>query len=289
MKSRMIQSMMFGALCLLAIGMASAQPYTLSPDPYGSCYSRCENEINVKGIDGSVKVHNLTGPTLTGVSFTVQLQSCPGVCTNQAGTWTNIPLALATISNATVLPTIVSSNPNSYPFTISFNTIGFTPNPSLFTYRMLASASGANILSNNGPNLIDLTCQDQICVFEVGCTLTQGFWKNHASAWPVLNLTLGSTSYDQAELLAILNRPVKGNGLISLAHQLIAAKLNVANGGTCASAAASIAAADALIGSLVVPPKGSGSLSTSVTSTLVSQLDSFNNGLTPGCPGHCAE
>ena len=54
------------------------------------------------------------------------------------------------------------------------------------------------------------------------CTLTQGYWKNHASAWPVSSLTLGSVSYDQDELIAILKTPVKGNGLVKLAHQLIA-------------------------------------------------------------------
>src|SRR5688572_14205798 len=88
-----------------------------------------------------------------------------------------------------------------------------------------------------------------------GCVYTQGFWKNHESAWAVDSLTLGNVSYDQAELLAILKTSVKGNGLISLAHQLIAAKLNVANG-TCAptDVANAIAAADLLIGDLVVPP-----------------------------------
>src|SRR4051812_12086632 len=53
-----------------------------------------------------------------------------------------------------------------------------------------------------------------------GCTLTQGYWKNHPSAWPVTSLTLGSVSYNQTQLLAILHKPVQGNGLVSLAHQL---------------------------------------------------------------------
>src|SRR5688572_26907655 len=63
------------------------------------------------------------------------------------------------------------------------------------------------------------------------CVFTQGYWKNHAEAWPVSTLVLGTVSYSQAQLLEILRTPVRGNGLISLAHQLIAAKLNVANGG----------------------------------------------------------
>ena len=93
--------------------------------------------------------------------------------------------------------------------------------------------------------------------------MQQGYWKNNAEAWPVSSLTLGSGSYTQSELLQILNSPVAGNGLISLAHQLIAAKLNVASGANASAIASTIAAADALIGGLVVPPVGAGSLAPS--------------------------
>src|SRR5688572_26918437 len=55
------------------------------------------------------------------------------------------------------------------------------------------------------------------------CTLTQGFWKNHAEDWPVASLMLGANTYTSVELMAILDEPVAGNGLIALAHQLIAA------------------------------------------------------------------
>lgn len=118
-----------------------------------------------------------------------------------------------------------------------------------------------------------------------GCTLTQGFWKNHPSDWPVTSLTLGTVTYTQAQLLSILKQPVKGNGLVSLAHQLIAAKLNVAAGATSNTIAATIASADAIIGGLVVPPVGSGSLSTSSVGSLVTALDQFNQGLAG--PTHC--
>ena len=120
-----------------------------------------------------------------------------------------------------------------------------------------------------------------------GCTFTQGFWKNHEEAWPVSSLTLGSVSYTQAELLSIFGEPVAGNGLISLAHQLIAAKLNVANGADDSAIAQAIADADALINGLVVPPVGSGFLSPDDTSALVDALTDFNEGTTG--PGHCDE
>ncbi|MBA3541466.1 MAG: DUF4215 domain-containing protein [Deltaproteobacteria bacterium] len=117
------------------------------------------------------------------------------------------------------------------------------------------------------------------------CTYTQGYWKNHPAAWPVDSLQLGSASYTQAELLDIFHTPVTGNGLIALAHQLIAAKLNVASGASPATVSAAINAADALIGGLIVPPVGDGALATEATSDLVGDLDGFNQGITG--PGHC--
>jgi len=44
------------------------------------------------------------------------------------------------------------------------------------------------------------------------------------------SLTLGAVSCNGSQLLQILNGPAQGNGLLTLAHQLIAAKLNIANG-----------------------------------------------------------
>jgi hypothetical protein len=117
------------------------------------------------------------------------------------------------------------------------------------------------------------------------CTYTQGYWKNHPNAWPVTSLMLGSVLYTKAELLTILGTPVGGNGLISLAHQLIAAKLNIAQGADPSAAAAAIAAADLLIGGLVVPTIGSGYLDPADTSALTQTLDDYNNGVIG--PGHC--
>src|SRR5262249_21793583 len=62
------------------------------------------------------------------------------------------------------------------------------------------------------------------------CPLGQGFWKNHSDTWPVTSLTLGSQTYTQAELLALFDTPPRGDASLILAHQLIAAKLNIANG-----------------------------------------------------------
>jgi len=120
---------------------------------------------------------------------------------------------------------------------------------------------------------------------QTNCTYTQGYWKNHPGDWPVLSLTLGTVNYNQAELLSILGQPAMGNGLLTLAHQLIATKLNIAFGADPTAISADVAAADALIGGLVCPPVGAGSLPTATTSPLVQTLDDWNNGITG--PGHC--
>jgi hypothetical protein len=119
------------------------------------------------------------------------------------------------------------------------------------------------------------------------CTYTQGYWKNHATAWPVSGLKLGTVIYTKSQLLQILDDPTKGNGLVSLAKQLIAAKLNIYNGADGSPVASAIADADALIGGLVIPPIGSGGLYPSVTSDVTQALDDYNNGITG--PGHCGE
>jgi hypothetical protein len=120
-----------------------------------------------------------------------------------------------------------------------------------------------------------------------GCVYSQGYYKTHA-AWPASSLKLGTTTYTQAQLQSILKTPVKGNGLISLAYQLIAAKLNAAKGACVPTEVANaIAAADFLIGASVIPPVGNGSASPSLTSVLTDILDEYNNGLAAGGPGHC--
>ena len=120
------------------------------------------------------------------------------------------------------------------------------------------------------------------------CVRGHGYWRTHASAWPVSGLTLGTVSYTQAQLLSILNQPVKGNGLVSLAQQLIAARLNLANGAEATpQVIQAIADANALIGGLVIPPVGGGYLQPATTSALTSILDGYNRGVAPGGPPAC--
>ena len=78
----------------------------------------------------------------------------------------------------------------------------------------------------------------------------QGYWKNNSSLWPVASLKLGSQTYSQVELLGILGRAVGADASLILAKQLIAAKLNVANGAASASIGNTITFADRLLSNL---------------------------------------
>jgi hypothetical protein len=140
-------------------------------------------------------------------------------------------------------------------------------------------------------------CSTLPCTPGDTCTLTQGYWDTHGPTpkgnndytWPQSakddGLYLGTILYLPDALLAILRKPVGGNGLIQLAHQLIAAKLNVANGADPTDVAAAIEDADDLIGVLHIPPGGTGSLSTDATSELTDLLADYNEGAIG--PGHC--
>ncbi len=124
-----------------------------------------------------------------------------------------------------------------------------------------------------------LTCVSLVLAFALflatgaSANCTQGFWKNHPENWCTDSLALGNVIYNQEELLSILGLEIEGNGLVSLAHQLIAAKLNLACG---ASDEPCIDDADALIGDLVVPPVGAGHLPTETTSPLIECLTAYN-------------
>lgn len=118
------------------------------------------------------------------------------------------------------------------------------------------------------------------------CTYTIGYWKTHPEQWPLATLTLGTITYTQAQLGLILTQPVQGNGLVLLSQQLIAAKLNVAQGADPAHGIVAMGQADALIGGNVCPPIGLGSLTPSQSSAIATELDHYNNGALG--PFHCS-
>jgi|SRR5687768_8225937 len=121
-----------------------------------------------------------------------------------------------------------------------------------------------------------------------GCTLTQGYWKNHnqfrtqprqAIDWPA--------PWDESQLMCgqklldILNTPTRGEAWYILAHQYIAASLNAASGAASAEVDAALAESRAIL-----TANCAGITADRQNAIDLSYLlDSYNNGLIG--PGHC--
>ena len=115
----------------------------------------------------------------------------------------------------------------------------------------------------------------------VGCTFTQGYWKNHTNVWPA-PYSPGAPFFGSGQTwLQNFNTPPKGNAYYNLSHQYMAAVLNGANG---ASAPAAVQAAIATSTAYFNNPSGS-TLTRQDLIDLSDTLDNYNNGL-GGVP-HC--
>ena len=122
--------------------------------------------------------------------------------------------------------------------------------------------------------------------YAANCTLTQGYWKNHPEAWPTASLSLAGVVYDQAQALAILDTSPAGDATYILAHQLVAATLNVLAGADATDISAAIEASNQWLVSypLGSSPRGS---ERSEGVALAAVLDDYNNGILG--PGHCED
>lgn len=118
-----------------------------------------------------------------------------------------------------------------------------------------------------------------------GCTRTQGYWKNHAdpnsnrynSTWDnYLNVTFYGSGMTYLE---VLNTPTQGEPYYILAHQFIAAELNVASG---ASIPANVLDAWNAAAAYF---RGETASSSSELIAWAELLDDYNNGRVG--PGHC--
>src|SRR5262249_61131168 len=100
-------------------------------------------------------------------------------------------------------------------------------------------------------------------------------------------LTLGSQAYTQDELLALFDPPPRGDASVILAHQLIAAKLNIATGADTTPISATIADADRLLSGFTGKLPYNVRPSSATGQAMVNDatvLESYNNGeLTPEC------
>lgn len=131
-----------------------------------------------------------------------------------------------------------------------------------------------------------------------GCTLTQGYWKTHSlhgpapydDAWLLVGPAGADTTFylsGQTYYQVLWTPPAGGNVYYQLAHQFIAAKLNLLNGaGSTPAVDAAIAAAEGFFATKTP----TSTLSKKDQQTLrgyAATLASFNEGSTG--PGHCSE
>ncbi len=117
------------------------------------------------------------------------------------------------------------------------------------SYRLAVSVAFVDIVPDGGNTYTAETEVPFGCGVEVVqpgpvCLHPRSFWVRNPDAWPVTRLELGGAMLEHVELMDLLRRPPRADVRFLLIRQLIAAKLNVANGAED-SAAEAIARADA--------------------------------------------
>jgi len=118
-----------------------------------------------------------------------------------------------------------------------------------------------------------------------GCTYTQGYWKNHPSAWDD-GIKPGDPFFSSGKSwLQVLKTPPKGNVYYILAHQYIAAQLNILNGADPAAVQTAIEWAAQFFTDYTPTSTLSEAIRNQATS-YANLLDQYNNGYIG--PGHCS-
>ena len=160
-----------------------------------------------------------------------------------------------------------------------------------------------NLLRLGGDNgedeaVVDVTVT-QLCVPQ-GCTYTQGYWKTHVNyapkpqfakkrdaTWALLGALAENTLFFTSgkTWIQVLWTAPAGNAYYVLAHQYIAAKLNILDGASGAAVAAQIAQAEALFAQYG-PNHNYWKQNKTAVTTLAGALAAYNEGTTG--PGHCS-
>lgn len=143
----------------------------------------------------------------------------------------------------------------------------------------LFDAAGA-IIGSPATATVDLTCTPPV----ITCTYTLGYWKNHLP-WPSGFDPEADFYSSQLSWMGILNEPVKGRAYVQLAHQYVAAMLNV--GGDAASAPSAVSAALTWAETYFMHHGIDSTAFKNEARTFAGILDDFNNGLL-GAP-HCGD
>ena len=127
-----------------------------------------------------------------------------------------------------------------------------------------------------------------------GCTLTQGYWKTHSKygpapyddTWALIGEDTKFFSSGLSWYQVLWTPPAKGNVYFILAHQYIAAKLNILNGADGSAVSSYLAWAESFFNTYT-PSSTLPKAVRNEAANVASWLDQYNNGLIG--PGHCSE
>jgi len=129
------------------------------------------------------------------------------------------------------------------------------------------------------------------CPKPTGCTRTQGYWKSKPGVvWPSPykpDAPFFSSSLTWRQVLE--TPPQGGNGYLILAHQYIAALLNIASGASAPAGVRSVIERATTYFASGATPGSCGGSACATQKTWAGILDTYNNGLYPGAPAHCPD
>lgn len=235
-------------------GATSPITYSLTAGPYSACGGvNFDNTARFTSDTGS-------GSASANVSVTVECPPSPSPTATRTPKPTATPRPSAT---ATPRPSATA-----------------TPRPSAtVTPRPSPTAT---------PTPTPTATPPQPPVGTTNCTLTIGYWKNHASVTALyLPQRLGNDIVSgTSTAVNILKKEDSSNGLEKLKAQLLAAKLSIARGADPSEISSTVAQADTQIASY--PVSRWNALPKSVQAAILAaatKLDQYNNGIIG--PGHC--
>ena len=238
------------------------------------------------GLTGPISGDNVAKATLNGVAFTGKAAVSFGAPSNETDECVDV-----TDDKYGSLGTVCAgSSPKTFTYSLDigpYNTCG------KYTYKNVASFKtndNGETGSDDHTVNVDVPCSG-------GCTLTQGYWKTHSQrgpapyddGWKAIGPAEENTTFffSGKTWYQVFWTAPQGNPYYILAHQYMAAKLNIANG---ASTTTAITGAISWAETFFKTYTPTSTLSKSVANDAkkyASILDSYNNGYTG--PGHCSE
>jgi len=271
-----------GTMTVLDAGESHCYPYEITFTPVTGAVYRNEAQVTITNHSGHLGTDFGPAPKAgfslpasptefdETASLSDTLGSCPaGFTCTKVGDWG--PWTLADSATMTLKLTITNSS--------ACNT-----DSSLENTATLTEGDSGQVRTSSAT----VTVRAPACQVLEQCTYTQGYWKNHGGAWPAgYSTTAAFYTSGKSWMEVLLTPPAKGNAYYILAHQYIAAKLNVANGADPTAVAQALNEAHNWFtapGRTDAAPTGS---DRTTALYLAGILAAFNEGATG--PGHCGD